>query len=110
MKFTKHIYVLLYKKNNSAYLQHRLNRKVNVMSKQVKTVNRCKPLQNISVLTDVSSVKLKSKILDDIGAYSPEIGLNENIHIPKNELTTSPFHILVGKAVQELIQCHDQSL
>ena len=54
------------------------------MSKTVKTVNRCKPLQNISVSTDVSSVKLNIKKLDDIGAYTPEIGFNEDIHIQHN--------------------------
>ena len=84
MKVTKHIFELLYKKNNSSYLQHKLNRRVNPMSKKVKTVNRCKPLQNISVLTDVSSVKLNIKKLDDIGAYTPEIGFNENIQIQQN--------------------------
>ena len=61
---------------------------MNAMSKKVKTVNRCKTLQNGSVLRDVSSVKINMKILVHIGAYTPEIGLNK-----KNELTTFPFRI-----------------
>ena len=66
----------MYRRHDSSYLQNRLNRKVNVMSKKVKTVNRCKTWQKSSVLTDDSSVKINIKIWDDIGAYNPEIGLN----------------------------------
>ena len=73
--------LLLSRRNDSSYLQNRLNRKVNVMSTKVKTVNRCKTLQKCWVLKDASSVKINIKILVHNSAYNPEIGLDENIHI-----------------------------
>ena len=64
--------MLLFRRNDSFYLQNRFIRKVNVMNKRVKMVNRCTTLQKESELKDASFVKFKIKILDDITAFTPE--------------------------------------